>query len=410
MDNRDEKIKVSVRRPSGILYWLLVPFAKLLAILIFNIKVNKDRAVKKIKTPFIAIGTHSCAMDVAFMMTSLMPTRLNIVCGRDVFSWKWVKPIFEMAGLIPISQFSMDISSIRLMKKAIDKGCSLAVFPEGKISIDGRQLHYLSPSLGKLLKLLNVPVVMVHNNGGYSSRPRWYKKFKRGTVNQDVKLLFTVEELKTLELKEINERLKTAFKFNEHLYQKENKLRFKSKYPAKGLHYLLYKCPKCGKEYEMESKGSNLICKACGNNAEYTEYGEIRPANDEAVVYSRIDLWYDYEKEAVRKELEAADFKIEKSVDWYFQNPITHIYEKKGEGVLYIDKLDICFIGTDLAGKEIIIKRPLKTLFTIVQKLEEGVDLTVDNIVHRFYFKEKKYSAKYNLIVEESFRKISGLD
>lgn len=388
------------------LYWLLVPIAKFLAWVVFGIKIYKDRAVKKVKPPFIAIGTHSSPMDVSFMMTSLVPIRMNIVCGRDVFTWKPIKPIIKMAGLIPISQFAMDIASIRLMKRAVENGCSLAVFPEGKISLDGRPLHYLSPSLAKLLKFLNVPVIMCHNNGGYCSRPKWFHKYKRGRVEQTVKLLFTVEELNKLSNDEVYARLKEAFDYNDHIFQRQNKIRFRSKTPAKGLHYILYKCPKCGAEYEMRTTERELICDACGNTVEYTEYGQLIKKGD-SVTFDRIDLWYDFQRESVRKEIEDPDFLLSHPVVWEINN--NNVYTENGEGELYIDKEYIGFSGVDLKGNPVEIKCPLKTLFTIVQKKKEAVDLTIDGVVNRFYFREGKYSVKYTITVEESFKKIHNL-
>jgi 1-acyl-sn-glycerol-3-phosphate acyltransferase len=406
--SREKEIRFEPRRPSAFLYWLLVPFAALLARVVFRRTIIKDKAVKKIKGPYVAIGTHACAMDVGFMMTALMPRRLNIVCGRDVFTWKPIKPIIEAAGLLPISQFAMDVSSIRLMKKAVDKGLSLSLFPEGKISLDGRPLHYLSPSLAKLLKFLNAPVVMCHSKGGYSSRPKWFRLWKRGKIEMTVKLLFTVEELSKLSNEEVYARLKEAYDYNDHAYQRENNIRFESKTPAKGLHYILYKCPKCGAEYEMSSTDRELICSSCGNTVEYTERGELIPKGD-GVAIDRIDKWYDFERESVRKEIADPNFRVSHPVVWEKNNPINNIYGENGEGELYVDSDFIGFDGRDLNGEPVSIKIPLRNLYTIVQKTKEAVDLTVDGVVNRFYFREGKYSVKYTLYVEESFRKIHQL-
>lgn len=395
----------TVRKPSKLLYWLLVPPAKLAAQILFGFKVVKDPEIKKINGPLIAIGTHSSAMDVGFMMVSLIPRPLNIVCGRDVMSWKPVKPIFERAGLIPISQFAVDVGSIRMMKRAVDSGLSLSIFPEGKISIDGRNLHYLAPSLAKLVKFLDVPVVMIHNNGGYCSRPRWHHGIKHGKVVQVQKLLFTKEDLKRLSNAEIYEKLKGAFSFNDHVFQEDNKIRFKSKKPALGLNYILYKCPKCGKEYTIISNNNELICEACGNIVSYSEYGKLAPVGTRSVCpYDRIDKWYDWERSEVRKELEGDDFFVSHEVVWEICNPKNnYFYEPAGDGELYIDKENMGFKGTDLRGKSVEISIPLKQLATVVQKLEEAIDLTINGVVNRFYFRDCKYSAKYNLIVEENF-------
>ncbi|HOK81765.1 MAG TPA: 1-acyl-sn-glycerol-3-phosphate acyltransferase [Clostridia bacterium] len=403
------KQNIVVRKPSKLLYWLMVPPAKLLAKLLFGFRVHKDKLISKVKGPMVVIGTHSCTMDVAFMMIALMPRPLNIVCGRDVFTWKPVKPLLRMAGLIPISQFEMDLGSIRTMKKAVEMGCSLSLFPEGKRSIDGRNLHYISPSLAKFLKFMDAAVVMCHNNGGYCVSPRWSRAKRRGRVTQVTKLLFTVEQLRSMSVDEVYKKLKEEFTYNDNLYQREHNLKVRCKKPALGLHYLLYKCPNCGAEYEMESTDNEIFCKVCGNAATVTEYGEII-AKENSVAYSRLDIWYDYEKESVREEIARPDFYISHPVKWRVNDPDTNIYHDMGEGELYINSSEIGFEGKDLNGGRKSIVIPLKYLFTVVQKVDEAIDLTVDGVINRFYFKDKKYSAKYNLIVEESFRKIHGLD
>jgi DNA-directed RNA polymerase subunit RPC12/RpoP len=384
-----------------------VPIAKLLVHIIFHIKTKKDEKIKKIKGPFIAIGTHSTVMDVAFMITALAPKRLNIVCGRDVFSWKPVKPIVGLAGLIPISQFDMDISGIRLMKKAVDNGCSLAFFPEGKISLDGRPLHYLSPSIAKLIKFIRVPIIMCHNSGGYCSWPRWSKKLRRGAIEQKVSLLLSKKEIEVLSTNEIHARLKEAFSYNDVLYQFENNISYKTTAPAKGLDYILYKCPRCGTEYQMASSDRELFCFACDNRVEYTEDGRLI-AKDGGTTFDRIDLWYDYERASVRKEIKNIDFYESHPVIWEINE--NNNYNENGRGDLYIDRENIGFSGKDFNGNLVEIKFPLKTKFTIVQKTKEAVDLTQGGVVHRFYFCEGKYSVKYTLIVEESYKQIHGLN
>ena len=82
-------------------------------------------------------------------------------------------------------------------------GCSLSLFPEGKRSIDGRNLHYISPSLAKFLKFMDAAVVMCHNNGGYCVSPRWSRAKRRGRVTQVTKLLFTVEQLRSMSVDEV---------------------------------------------------------------------------------------------------------------------------------------------------------------------------------------------------------------
>lgn len=403
-----QEIKFTPRRPSGFLYWILVPLVQLLSHILIKARFVRDERIKERKGPFVVIGTHTCIMDVAMMMLAMKPVRLNIVCGRDVFTWSKIKPIQKAAGLIPINQFEMDLGSIRTMKRAVEAGCSLSLFPEGKFTLDGKNLYYLPESLAKLLRLLDADVVFCHNYGGYCSRPRWYSGFKKGLVTNKSELLFTREELKSLSTEEIYAVLKSKFTFNDNVYQRENHLRYKCKDPASGLHYILYKCPKCGTEYEMISTARHLVCEKCGNTVEYTEYGEMIPSEG-SVGFDRIDLWYEYERESAREEIASDDFELRYPVTWAEEDD-TNTYRDVGEGDFYINKEVIGFSGKRYATDEdVVIEIPLAKQPTIVHKNYEAIDLTVGTQINRFYFRDVRYSAKFNILVEESYRKLKGL-
>lgn len=404
MIQNTSKQTAAVQRPSLLLYWLLVPIAYLIFKLKFGFTIVKDKRIRSLRGPVICIGTHSFVLDVAMMILSQFPRRLNVVCGRDVFTWTPIKPIRKAAGLIPTSQFAVDLKSIKQMKQAVDNGCSLALFPEGKISIDGRNLPFPNAGLAKLLRFLNANVVLCHNFGGYSSKPRW-GRWRKGKIVHAAKVLLTKEELATLSVDEIQQILVKEFTFNDHDYRERNHLRYRTKEPALGLHYILYKCPKCGAEYQMESDADTLTCTACGNRVTMDEYGVLRPATASDVCpYDRLDRWYDFEKEAIRQETARDDFRLSYPVVWERNLASVNRYEECGEGELYIDRERIGFVGKDFDGNEVELECSLKNLNTIVQKMKEAVDLTIGEDIHRFYFRDGKYSAKYNLIVEERFR------
>lgn len=397
--SKDKKKKDVPRSPARWLLWLLYPIAKVFCKCYLGWKCVKDPKIKELKGSVVCIGTHTFAPDVALMILAMLPRRLNIVCGKDVFSWSFVKPIRRQAGLIPINQCSVDLSSIRMMKKAVDNGCSLALFPEGKITLDGRPLPNNSPSIAKLLKVLGRPVVFSHNNGGYCTRPRWFGPFKRGVVEQEIKVLFTEEEIKSLSPEEILARLRDAFQFNDTRWAREKGIRYRSKTPAKGLHYILYKCPKCGAEYEMESDDRTVFCHECGYRVELTDTYELKAVEGETI-YDGIDTWYDYETDCVKQEIADPAFRVSHPVVWE-ECDENYNYVEVGEGELYVDKQNIGFIGKRFDGTPVEMKVDLTTINTVVQKLEEAIDLTVGGVVNRFYFREGKYSAKYNLYVQE---------
>jgi 1-acyl-sn-glycerol-3-phosphate acyltransferase len=365
-------------------------------------RVDK-KAIKGMKGPMVALANHSSTMDIVFTVLSLLPKRFNIVTGKDLFSWPELRPFITAFGAIAKSQNALDIASLRTMKAAADAGRSILIYPEGKTSLDGRELYFLAPAVGKFIKFLGQPVIMAKSNGAYLAKPRYFKGTRKTTrVQTTITPLLTAEEVKSLPPMAIYERVREALRFNDHLWQAENKVRIRTKGRARNLEYILYKCPKCGAEYEMVSDDTTLTCNHCGNQAEYTAYGELLPVGD-SVVFPRIDLWYDYEKAEARKELETEGFHLEKEVTLEINEDIASgSYELRGEGVFFIDRETIGYRGTK-DGAEFTFSQSLENLPSVITKNKEGIDFPEGDLIYRFLFKEKKWSSKFGLLVEQSY-------
>jgi rubredoxin len=63
----------------------------------------------------------------------------------------------------------------------------------------------------------------------------------------------------------------------------------------------------------MDSKGTQLFCKACGHTWEYSELGELS-AVEGKTYFSHIPDWYEWERSEVRKEIEAGTYHFESIV------------------------------------------------------------------------------------------------
>lgn len=408
MGKKEKDLSVP-RKPSIFIYNICVLIINILSKILVKVKIKRDPKLKELQGPIVCLGTHTAILDVAAMMKSMNRYRkLNIVVARDVLSWSVFKPISKKLGFIPMSQFGLDLSGVRMITRAVKEGRSIALFPEGKITLDGQNLHYIPPSLAKFLKMIGANVVFVHNNGAYCNNPKWASNFRKGLIVHDMKVLFTAEELKKASVDEIDKVIQNSFSFNDNVYQRQGNLRFKTKSPAKGLEYILYKCPKCFAEYENETDDRFISCKKCKNRVEYTEFGQLIPSED-SIAFDRIDIWYDWQRVSIRSLIAKQDFVVSKEVKWLKMCNEEKKYIDKGNGVLSISYNSIDFKGEDIDNNPISLSFPLESQFAIVQKTKEGVDLTIENEINRFMFVEGKYSAKYNLMVEEVFRKRHSL-
>ena len=62
----------------------------------------------------------------------------------------------------------------------------------------------------------------------------------------------------------------------------------------------------------MEGKGIHLTCHSCGVKYQLTETGFLKAEN---AVFNHVPDWYNWQRQEVRKELEAGDYRLDVDVD-----------------------------------------------------------------------------------------------
>ena len=185
--------------------------------------------------------------------------------------------------------------------------------------------------MGILLKKLDVPVVTVITRGAYFRQPLYNDLQKRKTsVHVDVSCMVTREELKSLTVAELDAKLEEAFSFDNFRWQQENNVVIDEPFRADGLNRILYQCPHCGTEGKMEGKGIHLTCHQCGAKYELTETGFLKADN---AAFTHVPDWYNWERQEVRKELEAGTYRLDVEVDIAMMVNYTALY-MVGEGRL----------------------------------------------------------------------------
>ncbi len=279
-----------------------------------RLKINRVRT-DGLKPPFLLLCTHQAFLDFKVTTAALFPYRANYVVAIDGFlKREW---LLRNAGGICKRKFTNDVQLIRQIREVllVNKDV-LALYPEARYSLVGTTA-VLPDSLGKMAKLLGVPVVMLNMHGHYLSSPVWNLKKRRNRIEADYSLLFNKDELSKASVAHINEVIRNAFEYDEHRWQKENRIRIAYKKRAEGLHKPLYQCPHCLSEYTMYSKDSYIGCSNCNKRWEMTEYGElvaIRKAKDEKQLtteFSHIPDWYEFERNQVRKQIEEEKYYLE---------------------------------------------------------------------------------------------------
>lgn len=295
--------------------------------------------------PCLVLMNHSSFIDLKIAARLMCTRPFHIICTADGFVGKrW---LMRQIGCIPTRKFMTDVTLVRDMIYATKElKSSILMFPEASYSFDGTQTP-LPDSIGKCLKLLKVPVVMIRTHGAFARDPLYNNlQLRKVRVSADVEYLLSVQDIAEKSPQELNDILQEKFTFDYFRWQQENKIRIKEPFRADGLNRMLYKCPRCKAEGQMLGQGTKILCKLCGKAYELTEYGYLKKVDTESIEsqnkdeqsretpdFTHIPDWYRWERECVRQELLSGTYRMNVPVTIYMMVNTDKIYQV-GEGVL----------------------------------------------------------------------------
>ncbi|MDR1939416.1 MAG: 1-acyl-sn-glycerol-3-phosphate acyltransferase [Clostridiales bacterium] len=315
--------------------------------LIMNSRAYGKRILRDLKEPCLILSTHGSLLDVAYGGCAVIPRYYTGVVAKNLFFIPVLGKILSRFGFISKKQFAVDINCIKSIKQNLENGVSVFMCPEGKNSVDGREIK-LAPAIAKLIKWANVPVVFIGIRGSYLTLPRWnMKKPRRGKIRAEVELLFSKDDVTNLSVDGLYQKLLAAFSYNEYEYQEKHGMKFKSRVPAEGIEKLLYKCPRCNAEFKQISQKDKIICTACGNAARLDAYGKITPATDDSVVFPRPDIWADFQIAALKEECKNDGYSLSADVVLSLQDDATQKYSRAARGVLTLTRAGITFAPSE---------------------------------------------------------------
>jgi len=395
------------RKPSkqSILFRTLLKIVSMPDILATHFRCRKIGMEKLGKNePCLILMNHSSFIDLKIASTVLYPRPFNIVCTSDGFIGKgW---LMRRLGCIPTEKFVTDLSLVRDIQYALKKlHSSVLMYPEASYSFDGTATP-LPESLGKCLKLLNVPVVMIRTYGAFARDPLYNGlQLRRVRVSADMTYLLSPEEIRNKTPEELNAVLKEAFSFDNFRWQQENRIQIKEKFRADGLNRVLYKCPHCMTEGKMRGEGIHLHCDACGKTYELTEYGSLQALDGDSA-FDHVPDWYRWERECVRLELAEGTYALDTAVDICMMVNKKRIY-RVGEGRLTHSTDGFRLQGCD--GKLDVVQKPLASysLYSDYYWYEIGDMICIggrDALYYCFPKGQKDIVAKTRLAAEELYK------
>ena len=259
--------------------------------------------------PALFLMNHSSFIDLKIAANILYPRPFNIVCTSDGFVGK--RGLMYAMGCIPAQKFVTDLPLVRDMLYAVRKlGNSILLFPEASYTFDGAATP-LPQSVGKLLKTLGIPVVMIKTSGAFLRDPLYNMlQLRQVDVSATMRYVLSPEDIREKSVDELNGILRELFTFDNFREQQEKGVTVAENFRADGLHRVLYKCPHCLAEGQMEGKGVTLTCRHCGKSWLLTETGFLQAADGDHI-FTHVPDWYAWERQCVREELARGDYRLD---------------------------------------------------------------------------------------------------
>jgi len=279
----------TIKTPNGLIYFigflLLYPFLKLF----FRLKIDRKNYSPP-KGPFIVLSNHISFMDFALVMLALYPRRLHAVAAQKFFYFRPLSWLLPVMGCIPKNLFDSDVRSVKHILNVYKRGGRILIFPEGRCATDGVYAG-MNISTGKLIKKLEAPVVSCRLEGSYTCMPGWRSGLRFGRVCVTLANLFDPADAQRLTLDEINNRIDERLSGADAEPLEQPLALFRTRRLAEGLEHFLYYCPRCQREFTLETSGNRIRCTACGNAAELDRYGNPNPLCPDSVVPGTIQQW-----------------------------------------------------------------------------------------------------------------------
>ncbi len=269
---------------------------------VFNITANIPDEVKLINEPYLLLANHYGRYD-PFIIGDYIKRKPNFVSSDAILRSPIYGPLFRGLGAIPKKKGMRDSHVVREMKKVIDQGGAIGLFPEATRTWSG-VTHYIDPSIAKLAKLLGVPVVTAKMKGAYAFDPRWARPLRRSRMEIDYSIALTKNQLKELDSESAMKIIKSKLDHDDIAYAREQHLIIKSNHRAEYIERMLFQCPQCESFNGFTSTGNSFSCNSCSHTIEIEPSGFFTSKNA-SVLFDNPRDWFKWQNKNFVNHIES---------------------------------------------------------------------------------------------------------
>ena len=360
----------------------------------FGIKKKMPDEVKKLKAPYLVLGNHVGYWD-PFITGFFLPEFTHFVSSDAAFRKPIIRFFLNGLGTIPKKKSIRDTKVIRDIISVIKQGENVGIFAEATRTWAG-STQPIDPSIAKLIKMLQVPVVIPILKGMNLFNPRWAYKIRRTKVEVEYKLLFTKDAVKNLSEEEIYKNFTNTLQYDEVENQSKEMNIIRSQKRAEYINHALYFCPECNSIDSFSAKGNNFYCRSCGYDIHINKYGFFERKSFGKLYFNNIRDWFNWE------EKKLIEFVSEKLIGNYkdviFEDTASNVYKENELGdMIFIGiadiKLFISKIEIDFKNKKDVFTLNFNDLQTINPQVNERLEIYYKNTAYRIIGNQPGVSA-----------------
>ena len=388
-----EKKKTPLPKQSRLVYSITQAAAWLVSKIAFKRKMLRNE-IKNKKGPFVIIANHEAALDFVNLIGATR-TPMTFVVSNSFYSTLPLKGAMDKIGVIPKQQFQTSLKDLTKMRRVIEEGRILVIYPAGLMCEDGRSTP-IPAATYDFLKWLKTDVYMARVSGTYFTMPKWSKEIRRGTTFMDIYKLFDKEEIRELDILDIKEKTDKALDFDAYREQEILQIKYSHNDHIDGLENVLYMCPHCHREFTMNVTEHNTIfCESCGFAQKSDKLGFLHKIGGEGEEIRYVSTWskriYNYTKrQIVRGELS----ELSSAVEIHMIPDDKAKFQKVGNGQLRLTR-DRLYLTGEVNGEPLDLALPTANFASLPFKPGKNLEVQHGELIYRCYPEDGKLVMKF---------------
>ncbi len=312
------------RKPLAFLYILAYYIVAPFFCLKYHVRIDRS-GIKNLKGPALVIAPHLCGKDPILLGMTLFPERPNFVVSEHFMAYAPLRPLLRMMHVITKKMYCPDVGTIMNILRAKKAGNVIVLFPEGRLPCYTHSVP-VTEGTAELIQKLEIDVYTVTSNGAGLTFPKWRKFGRRGKIQVTTSHLFRAEEIKSLTLAEIQNRVDHAIAHDDELAMEG--VSYACRDMTAGLDRILFRCPNCQCEDTLSAQNGHIRC-TCGLDATLDHTYRLHNAP-----FTRVNEWYLWQQEQMNPDT----LVLESKVTIGAINQKGNLISNAGSGIAHLDR------------------------------------------------------------------------